>query len=235
GRMAVQEGAKYLEKPMHGKGILLGGVPGVAPAKVVILGGGVVGTQAAKVAAGLGARVVILDVNLERLRYLEDIMPKNVVTLMSNIHNIRQQVREADLLIGSVLLRGAKAPVLVSREMIRTMQPGSVVVDVAIDQGGCIETSRPTTHRKPIYDVNGVVHYCVTNMPGAVAGTSTFALTNVTLPYVLEVAGKGFERACRENRAVARGVNMVNGKVTLQEVADVFGLDYEPLERVLGS
>jgi len=178
---------------------------------------------------------VILDVNLERLRYLEDIMPKNVVTLMSNIHNIRQQVREADLLIGSVLLRGAKAPVLVSREMIRTMQPGSVVVDVAIDQGGCIETSRPTTHRKPIYDVNGVVHYCVTNMPGAVAGTSTFALTNVTLPYVLEVAGKGFERACRENRAVARGVNMVNGKVTLQEVADVFGLDYEPLERVLGS
>lgn len=229
GRMSIQEGAKYLEKPMHGRGILLGGVPGVAPAEVVIIGGGVVGTNAAKMAAGLGARVTILDINMERLRYLDDIMPENVVTLMSNIHNVREKVKEADLLIGAVLIEGAKAPYVITKDMVQTMKPGAVIVDVAIDQGGCVETSKPTTHSNPIYTVYDVIHYCVTNIPGAVARTSTYALTNVTLPYALEIADKGYERAARENQAVLRGINMVKGKVTNKAVANVFGMPCNPL------
>lgn len=226
GRMSIQEGAKYLEKPMEGRGILLGGVPGVTPAEVVVIGGGVVGTNAAKVAAGLGARVTIMDIHLERLRYLDDIMPENVITLMSNIQNIREKVREADLLIGAVLIEGAKTPVLITRKMISTMKPGAVVVDVSIDQGGCVETSRPTTHSNPIYKVDEVIHYCVTNMPGAVGRTSTYALTNASLPYVLEVADKGYEGAARENPAIRNGLNIVRGKVTNKAVAEVFGLKY---------
>jgi len=226
GRMSIQEGAKYLEKPMEGRGILLGGVPGVTPAEVVVIGGGVVGTNAAKVAAGLGARVTIMDIHLDRLRYLDDIMPENVITLMSNIQNIREKVREADLLIGAVLIEGAKTPVLITRKMISTMKPGSVVVDVSIDQGGCVETSRPTTHSNPIYKVDEVIHYCVTNMPGAVGRTSTYALTNASLPYVLEVADKGYEGAARENPAIKNGLNIVRGKVTNKAVAEVFGLKY---------
>jgi alanine dehydrogenase len=226
GRMSIQEGAKYLEKPMEGRGILLGGVPGVTPAEVVVIGGGVVGTNAAKVAAGLGARVTIMDIHLDRLRYLDDIMPENVITLMSNIQNIREKVREADLLIGAVLIEGAKTPVLITRKMISTMKPGAVVVDVSIDQGGCVETSRPTTHSNPIYKVDEVIHYCVTNMPGAVGRTSTYALTNASLPYVLEVADKGYEGAARENPAIKNGLNIVRGKVTNKAVAEVFGLKY---------
>lgn len=226
GRMSIQEGAKYLEKPMEGRGILLGGVPGVTPAEVVVIGGGVVGTNAAKVAAGLGARVTIMDINLDRLRYLDDIMPENVITLMSNIQNIREKVREADLLIGAVLIEGAKTPVLITRKMISTMKPGAVVVDVSIDQGGCVETSRPTTHSNPIYKVDEVIHYCVTNMPGAVGRTSTYALTNASLPYVLEVADKGYEGAARENPAIRNGLNIVRGKITNKAVAEVFGLKY---------
>jgi alanine dehydrogenase len=233
GRMSIQEGAKYLEKPMMGKGILLGGVPGVAPAKVVIIGGGIVGTNAAKVAAGLGAEVTILDVNLDRLRYLDDIMPKNVTTLMSNTYNIRTKIEEADLVIGAVLILGAKAPRLITRDMLKRMKPGSVIVDVAIDQGGCVETSRPTTHSDPVYIEEGVVHYCVTNMPGAVAGTSTYALTNVTLPYALEIANKGYKKAAKENKALAEGINMVKGRLTCKPVAEALGLDYHPLETVI--
>ncbi|MDO8132533.1 MAG: alanine dehydrogenase, partial [Candidatus Brocadiales bacterium] len=205
GRMSIQEGAKYLEKPMLGRGILLGGVPGVAPAEVVIVGGGVVGTNAAKVAAGLGARVTVLDINMERLRYLDDIMPKNVVTLMSNAQNIREKIKDADLLIGAILIEGARAPYVVTKDMVQTMKAGAVIVDVAIDQGGCIETSRPTTHSKPTYKLYDVIHYCVSNIPGAVANTSTYALANVTLPYALEIANKGYELASQENPAILRG------------------------------
>lgn len=226
GRMAIQEGAKYLEKPMHGRGILLGGVPGVAPAEVVIIGGGVVGANAAKVAAGMGARVTVLDINMERLRHLDDIMPKNVVTLMSNAQNVRQKVKDADLLVGAVLVEGGRAPCVVSKDMVQTMKAGAVIVDVAIDQGGCVETSKPTTHSKPVYTVNDVIHYCVTNIPGAVACTSTHALTNVTLPYVREIADKGYERAARENPAIKRGLNVVKGAVVNQTVADVFGMKW---------
>ncbi len=226
GRMSIQEGAKYLEKPMEGRGILLGGVPGVIPAEVVVIGGGVVGTNAAKVAAGLGARVTIMDINLERLRYLDDIMPENVITLMSNIQNVREKIREADLLIGAVLIEGARTPVLITREMISTMKPGAVIVDVSIDQGGCVETSRPTTHSNPIYKIDEVIHYCVTNMPGAVGRTSTYALTNASLPYVLEIANKGYERATRENPAIRNGLNIVRGRVTNKAVAEAFGLKY---------
>jgi len=235
GRMAVQEGAKYLEKPMMGRGILLGGVPGVAPASVVIIGGGVVGTNAAKVAAGLGAQVTILDINLDRLRYLDDIMPKNVTTLMSNSYNIKEKLKEADLVIGAVLIPGAKSPMVIIKEMVKLMKPGSVIVDVAIDQGGCIETSRPTTHSKPVYIEEGVVHYCVTNMPGAVAGTSTYALTNVTLPYALEIANKGYKRAAKENKALAKGLNIVKGKLTCRAVAEAFDIEYHPLLNFLQS
>ena len=229
GRMSIQEGAKYLEKPMMGRGILLGGVPGVAPAEVVIIGGGVVGANAAKVAAGLGAQVTILDVNLDRLRYLDDIMPVNVITLMSDAHNIREKVRQADLLIGAVLIVGARAPVLVSRDLVKTMKPGAVIVDVAIDQGGCIETSEQTTHSNPIRIKHGVVHYGVTNMPGAVGRTSTYALNNVTLPYALELATLGYEEAARRRSCIRRGINMVRGKLTCKAVADSFGMECEPL------
>src|SRR5262249_45319743 len=229
GRMSIQEGAKYLERPFEGRGILLGGVPGVLPASVVILGGGVVGANAAKVAAGLGANVAILDINLDRLRYLDDVMPPNVTTLFSDRHNILDSLNRADLLIGAVLIPGARAPYLVRREDIKRMQPRAVIIDVAIDQGGCVETSRPTTHSQPTYIVDDVVHYCVTNMPGAVGRTSTYALTNVTLPYVLQLAKKGMDRAVRESPALALGVNIRQGQVTNQAVAQTFGLEYTPL------
>jgi len=233
GRMAVQEGAKYLERPMEGQGILLGGVPGVAPANVVIIGGGVVGINAAKMAAGLGARVTILDVDLERLRYLSDVLPANVTPLMSNPENLRMMVAEADLLIGAVLIKGAKAPRLVTRKMIGTMNNGTVIVDVAVDQGGCIETIKPTTHTKPTYIINGVVHYAVANMPGAVARTSTYALTNATLPYAVEIANKGYVKAARENRTIWTGVNVIKGKVTDAAVARAFRMKYTPLETLV--
>ena len=232
GRMAVHEGAKFLEEPMKGRGLLLAGVPGVAPAKVVVLGGGVVGANAAKMAAGLGADVSILDVSLPRLRYLDDVMPRNVKTLMSNAHNIREQVLQADLLIGAVLLPGAKAPRLVSRHLVRQMKHGAVIVDVAIDQGGCIETSRPTTHDHPTFLVNHVVHYCVTNMPGAVARTSTLALTNATFPYALEIANKGYRRAVKENPAIAAGLNLARGKVFYRDLAQLFRVPRAGLDSV---
>ena len=224
GRMSIQEGAKYLERPQEGRGILLAGVPGVAPAEVAILGGGVVGSNAAKVAAGLGANVHILDVNVDRLRYLDDIMPPNVTTLYSDRHTIRETIERADLVIGAVLITGARAPRLVRRDDLARMKNGAVIVDVAIDQGGCFETSRPTTHGHPTYVVDGVVHYCVTNMPGAVGRTSTYALCNVTLPYILQLAGKGWRAVAAENPGVAQGVNMHAGRVTNQAVAATFGL-----------
>jgi len=235
GRMAIQEGAKYLEKPMMGRGILLGGVPGVEAGNVVILGGGVVGANAAKVAAGLGANVFILDVNLDRLRYLADIMPANVHTLMSNIVNIREMVKLADLLIGAVLLPGGRAPVLVPRGYLKTMKPGAVIVDVAVDQGGCVETCRPTTHSDPTFVIDGVVHYCVANMPGAVGRTSTYALTNATQPWAVLIAGLGAKEAIRRRREVALGANIVGGKVTHQAVAQTFKLAYTPVEQALGK
>jgi alanine dehydrogenase len=225
GRMSIQEGAKFLERPFEGRGILLGGVPGVAPANVVVLGGGVVGANAAKVAAGLGANVLLLDINLDRLRYLDDVMPPNVTTLFSDRHNILQGLQGADLLIGAVLIPGARAPYLVRREDLKRMTPRAVIIDVAIDQGGCIETSRPTTHSNPTYIVDDIVHYCVTNMPGAVGRTSTYALTNVTLPYVLQLAKKGLDRAVRDNAALAQGVNIREGQVTNPAVAETFGLE----------
>lgn len=233
GRMAVQEGAKYLERPMEGRGILLAGVPGVPPAHVVILGGGIVGANAAKIAAGIGANVTILDINLERLRYLDDVMPKNVTTLYSNAYTIRDMLKVADLLVGAVLLRGAKAPVLVTREMLGLMKPGAVIVDVAVDQGGCIETIHPTTHSHPTYIVDGVVHYAVANMPGAVAGTSTYALTNETMPYVRQLANKGFPKALQDNPALMAGLNIVDGKVCFPEVAETFGLPTTPVDECL--
>jgi alanine dehydrogenase len=233
GRMAIQEGAKYLEKPMMGRGILLGGVPGVDPGNVVVIGGGVVGSNAAKVAAGLGAMVSILDVDLERLRRLDEIMPRNVVTLFSNAYTIREQCRKADLLIGAVLTTGARAPRLVQREMLKEMKPGAVIVDVAVDQGGCVETTRPTTHQEPTYIVDGIVHYCVANMPGAVGRTSTFALTNATLPYAIQIANKGGVKAALENKALAKGVNVIKNKITCKPVAEAFGMEYVALERLI--
>ncbi len=228
GRMSIQEGAKYLERPQEGRGILLAGVPGVAPAEVVILGGGVVGSNAAKVAAGLGATVYILDVNLDRLRYLDDIMPPNVTTLYSDRHTIRESIQRADLVIGAVLITGARAPRLVRKEDLASMKPGAVIVDVAIDQGGCIETSRPTTHRQPTYVIDGIVHYCVTNMPGAVGRTSTYALNNVTLPYILQFARNGWDKVAAANPGVAAGINIDRGRVTNEAVAETFGLPYTP-------
>jgi alanine dehydrogenase len=225
GRMSIQQGAKYLERPFEGRGILLGGVPGVLPANVVILGGGIVGANAAKVAAGLGANVVILDVNLDRLRYIDDVMPPNVTTLYSDRHNILDCITRADLLIGAVLIPGARAPFLVKREDLKRMPKRSVIIDVAIDQGGCIETSKPTTHSKPTYIEEDVVHYCVTNMPGAVGRTSTYALTNVTLPYVLQLAKKGFAKAIQDSPALVQGVNIHAGKVTNAAVAETFGFE----------
>ena len=226
GRMAVQEGAKYLEKLYGGRGVLLGGVPGVAPAKVVILGGGIVGINAAKMAAGMGAKVTILDLSLERLRYLSDVMPANVVLIHSNRHNILSEVQTADLVVGAVLIPGAKAPKLIRRDDLSRMQPGSVIVDVAIDQGGCVETMKPTTHENPTYVVDGVIHYGVANMPGGVPRTSTLALTNATLPYAIQLANKGWKRALRENPALLKGLNMVDGKVTYAAVAEAFGLPF---------
>ena len=230
GRMSVQEGARFLEKPQGGKGKLLGGVPGVSPARVLILGGGIVGYNAAKVAAGMGAEVTIADVNLSRLRYLDDVLPKNVRTLYSSEQHIRQELPSVDLVIGSVLIPGDKTPRLITRDMLGLMQAGTVLVDVAIDQGGCFETSHPTTHENPVYVLDGIVHYAVANIPGAVPYTSTVALTNATLPYVLTLADKGWQKACRDNAALARGVNMVQGKVVYKAVADVFGLPYEPVD-----
>jgi alanine dehydrogenase len=232
GRMSIQEGAKFLERPQMGRGILLGGVPGVAPAYIAILGGGVVGANAAKIAAGFNADIAILDINMDRLRYLDDIMPPNVNCLFSDRHTVREQLGKADLLIGAVLIPGAKAPMLVERDDLRRMKPGSVIIDVAIDQGGCIATSRPTTHSNPTYMVEDVVHYCVTNMPGAVGRTSTFALCNVTLPWVLAIAERGIEAAARDLRPVARALNLFGGEVTNKAVADTFGLSYSPRFKV---
>jgi len=227
GKMSIQEGAKYLEKPMRGRGILLGGVPGVPPANVVVLGAGVVGTNAAKVAAGLGANVVLMDVNLERLRYLDDVMPANVSTIFSDPHTVRDHLATADLVVGAVLIPGATAPRLVTRKDLVTMHNGSVIVDVAIDQGGCFETSRPTTHQNPTYDVEGVIHYCVTNMPGAVGRTSTIALCNATLPYAVRIANKGYAKAAAEDPGLAEGINLVGGRVTNEAVARSLGIKHE--------
>lgn len=233
GRMATQEGAKYLEKPMKGRGILLGGVPGVKPAKVLVIGGGIVGTQAAKMAAGLGADVIIMDVNLDRLRHLDDIMPKNVRTVMSNEYNIREFVKTADLIVGAVLIPGAKAPSLVTKDMLKTMQPGTVLVDVAVDQGGCIETCKPTTHENPTFIIDEVIHYCVANMPGAVPYTSTMALTNATLPYAIQLANKGWKQACKDNEELRKGLNIVKGDVVYKAVADVFNLPYTDVAKYI--
>ncbi len=233
GRMAIQEGAKYLEKPIKGKGVLLGGVPGVKPGQVLILGGGIVGTQAAKMAAGLGAMVTILDVNLSRLRYLADVMPANVITRFSNELNIRELIPQMDLIVGAVLIPGAKAPNLITRDMLKDMQPGTVLVDVAVDQGGCIETCKPTTHADPTFIIDDVVHYCVANMPGAVPYTSTIALTNATLPYAIKLANMGWQEACKQDNSLKMGLNVVNGKVVYKGVADAFGLKYEDVESVL--
>ena len=233
GRMSIQEGAKYLEKPLKGKGILLGGVPGVPPAKVVVLGGGIVGSQAAKMAAGLGAQVTIIDVSLPRLRYLTEIMPANVTTLMSNHYNICEAISKADLVIGAVLIPGAKAPHLVTRDMLKLMSPGTVVVDVAVDQGGCIATCVPTTHENPTFIIDDIVHYCVANMPGAVPYTSTLALTNATIPYALQLANKGWKKACDENEELKKGLNIANGKVVYKGVAEAWGLPLHEVESVL--
>ncbi|MDQ3289822.1 MAG: alanine dehydrogenase [Bacteroidota bacterium] len=235
GRMAPQEGAKYLEKPLKGRGILLGGVPGVKPAHVLILGGGVVGTQAAKIAAGLGAQVTIMDISLTRLRELSDFMPANVVTQYSNEYNIREAIKTADLIIGAVLIPGAKAPHLITRDMLKEMKPGTVLVDVAVDQGGCIETCQPTTHENPTYIIDDVVHYCVANMPGAVPYTSTLALTNATLPYAVQLANKGWQKACTENDELRRGLNVVNGEVVYKGVADAWNLTLSNADSLLKS
>lgn len=233
GRMAVQEGAKYLERPMGGRGVLLGGVPGVQPGKVLILGGGIVGTQAAKIAAGFGAMVTILDVNLQRLRYLADVMPANVLTQYSNEYNIRKLIRDHDVIIGAVLIPGAKAPKLITRDMLTVMKPGTVLVDVAVDQGGCIETCRPTTHANPIFVIDDVVHYCVANMPGAVPYTSTIALTNATLPYAIQLAEHGWQKACKQRSDLRKGLNIVKGQVVYEGVAAAFDLQHVKVESVL--
>ena len=229
GRMATQEGCYFLERPRGGKGKLMGGVPGVKPAKVFVIGGGVVGTAAARTAAGMGADVTICDVSLPRLAYLADVMPKNVKTLMSSEYNIREELKSADLVVGSVLIPGAKAPKLVTRDMLALMEPGTVLVDVAIDQGGCFETSHPTTHQEPTYYVDGILHYCVANIPGAVPYTSTLALTNATLPYALQLANKGWRKACADNEELRKGLNVVEGKVVYKEVAEAWGLPFEEL------
>jgi alanine dehydrogenase len=230
GRMSLQEGAKFLERPQEGRGILLGGVPGVPPAHIAILGGGVVGKNAARIAAGFQADVNILDINVDRLRYLDDIMPANVNTLYSDRHNIREQLMRADLLIGAVLIEGARAPRLVREEDLKLMKPGAVIIDVAIDQGGCVETAHPTTHSKPTYIVNGVVHYCVTNMPGAVGRTSTYALCNVTFPYVMQIAQRGLDGAAAIDPGLANAVNMWDGKLTNKAVAETFGIPFVPYD-----
>lgn len=228
GRMSIQEGARFLEKPQGGKGILLGGVPGVKPARVLVLGGGIVGYNAALMAAGMGADVTIADISLPRLRHLEEIMPANVRTLYSSTHNIETELPATDLVIGAVLIPGAKAPHLITKEMLGLMKPGSVLVDVAIDQGGCFETSHPTTHADPVYTVDGIVHYCVANIPGAVPQTSTLALTNATLPYVLELADKGWKEACKEDKTLYPGLNIIEGQIVYPAVAEAFGLPCYP-------
>lgn len=233
GRMAIQEGAKYLEKPLKGRGILLGGVPGVKPAKVLILGGGVVGANAAKIAAGMGADVTITDVNLNRLRYLDDVMPKNVHTLVSNEYTIRELIKDHDLIVGAVLIPGAKAPKLITRDMLASMRAGTVLVDVAVDQGGCIETCTPTTHENPTFIIDDVVHYCVANMPGAVPYTSTLALTNATLPYAIKLANLGWKKACHDNNDLKLGLNVIQGKVVYKAVADAFNLPYTEVKEFL--
>ena len=222
GRMAIQQGAKYLEKPIKGRGVLLGGVPGVPPGKVLVLGAGVVGIQAAKMAAGLGAHVTIMDINMKQLRYVNDVMPSHVVTEFSSEYNIRKRIKDHDLIIGGVLLKGAKAPKLITKDMLKDMRPGTVLVDVAVDQGGCIETTKATTHEMPTFIIDDVVHYCVANMPGAVPYTSTLALTNVTLPYVLRLANLGWEKACKNDDMLAKGLNIVNGKIVYEEIAEAF-------------
>lgn len=233
GRMSIQEGAKYLEKPMGGRGILLGGVPGVKPAQVLVLGGGIVGTQAAKMAAGMSADVTIMDISIPRLRELDDILPANVKTVFSNEYNIREAIKTADLIVGAVLIPGAKAPHLITRDMLKEMRPGTVLVDVAVDQGGCIETCKPTTHENPTYEIDGIIHYCVANMPGAVPYTSTLALTNATLPYALQLANKGWKKACTDNEELRLGLNVVDGKVVYKGVSDAFGLPYHEVSSVL--
>lgn len=233
GRMSIQQGAKWLEKPMKGRGILLGGVPGVRPAKVLVLGGGIVGTQAAKMAAGMGADVTIMDINLNRLRELDDIMPANVNTFMSSEYNIRQMLPKMDLIVGGVLIPGAKAPKLITRDMLKEMRPGTVLVDVAVDQGGCFETTRPTTHQEPVYIIDDIVHYSVANMPGAVPYTSTLALTNATLPYAIQLAEKGWVKACQENTELELGLNIIKGDVVYGAVAEAFDLPYVPVSKYL--
>ncbi|WP_044208125.1 alanine dehydrogenase [Flammeovirga sp. OC4] len=233
GRMATQEGAKYLEKPMGGRGILLGGVPGVKPAKVIVIGGGIVGTQATKIAAGMGADVTIMDIDLYRLRQLDDIMPANVKTMVSSEHNIREEIKDADMVVGAVLIPGAKAPHLITKDMLSSMRDGAVLVDVAVDQGGCFETTKPTTHAEPVFEVDGVMHYCVANMPGAVPYTSTLALTNATLPYAIQLADKGWEAACRDNEELKKGLNIIGGEVVYKAVADAFDLEYKNVEDFL--
>jgi alanine dehydrogenase len=223
GRLAIQQGAKYLEKPVKGRGVLLGGVPGVAPGKVLVLGAGVVGIQAAKMAAGLGAHVTIMDINMKRLRYVNDVMPPHVVTEFSNEFNIRKHIKTHDLIIGGVLLKGAKAPNLITRDMLKEMRPGTVIVDVAVDQGGCVETTRPTTHEDPVYIIDDVVHYSVANMPGAVPCTSTIALTNVTLAYVLKLAALGWKVACDKDASLKKGLNIIAGTVVYKEINEAFG------------
>jgi len=233
GRMSTQEGAKFLEKAQGGRGVLLGGIPGVSPGKVLVLGGGIVGVNAAKIAAGMGADTTIMDINMQKLRYLDDVMPRNINTIYSSESNIRSMLPEVDLIIGAVLKPGAKAPHLVTREMLRDMRPGTVIVDVAIDQGGCFETSEPTTHADPVFIVDEIVHYCVANMPGAVPYTSTIGLTNVTLPYAIQIAEKGWKKALSDDKELSKGLNIASGKITYKDVADAFDMHHTPLEKVL--
>ncbi len=233
GRLSIQQGAKFLEKPQMGRGILLGGIPGVEPATVMIIGAGIVGTNAAKMAAGMGANVILMDLNLDRLRYLDDVMPANVMTLYSNSFNVRKVLRFADLVVGAVLIPGAKAPALVTREDLKLMNEGAVIVDVAVDQGGCVETTRPTTHSNPTYIVDGIVHYCVANMPGAVGRTSTYGLTNVTLPYARVLARDGWRKAVRDDHGIRTGANVIEGKVTYGAVAEAFEMEHTPIESLL--
>lgn len=235
GRMAIQQGARYLEKPVMGRGILLGGVPGVTPGKVLIIGAGVVGVQAAKMASGLGAHVTIIDTNIQRLRYVNDILPPHVVTMYSSEYNIRKLVANHDLIVGAVLIPGGKSPMVITRDMLKLMRPGTVLVDVSVDQGGCIETCKPTTHENPTYIVDGILHYCVTNMPGAVPYTSTIALTNSTFPYVLELADKGWKKACLDNYELLKGLNIIKGEVVYRGVAEAFDLHYKAVHHFLDS
>lgn len=233
GRMAAQEGAVYLEKPKGGRGVLMGGIPGVPPANVLVLGGGVVGVNAAKIAAGMGANTTIMDINMPRLRYLDDVMEKNVTTMFSSEANIRKMLPNVDMIIGAVLKPGAKAPHLITRDMLKDMKPGTVLVDVAIDQGGCFETSKPTTHKDPVYFVDDILHYCVANMPGAVPYTSTMGLTNVTLPYAVQLANKGWKQALKDDPELLKGLNIANGTIVYKDVAEAFGMDWEEVDSVL--